>query len=496
MQSQDRLTPLDASFLHLEDGSSHMHVAAVMVFEGEAPDYDDFVEHVESRLHLVPRYRQKLAFVPLAQARPRWIDDPSFDPRFHIRNTALPQPGDEHELQVLAGRVFSRQLNRARPLWELWLVEGLSGGRFAVLSKTHHAVVDGIAGMDIISAVFAPDEEAADGPDGWRPRRPPSQIELIQEALLERSTVPAELLRSARSLVRRPQRILSRLVEPAVGVGAMAWAGLSPAPPSPYNVPVGPDRRFTWVRGSLRDFKAIKNELGGTVNDVVLTVVARSLRRHLLRRGEDVEGVELKAFVPVSVRADEKRGALGNEVAGVIAALPVSSADPVICFRTISDSMREVKDSGQALGAQALTELTGFAPPTIVAQAARLSARQRFVNLVVTNVPGPQFALHLHGRELADIFPMVPLAKNLALGVAILSYNGGINFGLVGDFDALPDLDDLAGDFSDSIAELREAAGVKPARSDGAAGARPRSSSDGKSAAKRPQRGAKAETSA
>jgi diacylglycerol O-acyltransferase len=460
MGSQDRLTPLDTSFLHLEDESSHMHVAAALVFDGKAPPYEDFLEHVEARLHLVPRYRQKLAEVPLAQARPRWIDDPAFDLRYHVRATALPGRGSEYELKVLAGRVFSRQLNRSRPLWELWLVENLEGGRFAVLSKTHHAVVDGISGLDLLSVLFAPEEEAGDGSGSWRPQRPPSDLELVGEALVERATIPAEIARAARYLVRRPARLASSLVGAAVGVGALAWAGLSPAPPSPYNVPVGPDRRFTWVRGSLSDFKAIKNELGGTVNDVVLTVVARALRRHLLRRGEDIDGLTLKAFVPVSVRSEDDRGAAGNEVAGMIAPLPISCADPAVCLRTIGDAMRGVKDSGQALGAQALTELTGFAPPTILSQASRLSARQRFVNLVVTNVPGPQFALHLAGRELEDIFPMVPLGKNLALGIAIVSYNGLMSFGLVGDFDALPDLDQLAADFSEAIEELAEAAGV------------------------------------
>src|SRR3954470_10293020 len=462
MASPDRLTPLDTSFLHLEDAASHMHVAAVLVFEGPAPDYDDFVSYVERRLHLVPRYRQKLAEVPLAQARPRWVDDEGFDIRFHVRNTALPEPGGEDELRTLAARVFSQQLSRARPLWETWLVRGLDRGRrFAVISKTHHAVVDGIAGVDLIAALFAPEEEATT--DAWRPDPAPSKAALLGEALVERATVPAEAVRTARSVLRGPRRIVQR----AAGLGAVALRGLSPAPRSPYNQDVvGPDRRFAWVRTPLDDFKAIKNSLDGTVNDVVLTVVARSLRRHSRRRGYDVD--ELRAFVPVSIRSDDQRGEAGNEVAGMIVRLPISCPDPVTCFQRISNETKAAKASGQALGAQALTDLSGFAPPTLLDQGARLVARQRFVNLVVTNVPGPQQPLHMGDSELLAFYPLVPLGKNLTLNFAVLSYNGQMHFGLVGDFDAVPDLDDLVEDVTGAIVELGNAAGVeveaKPAR--------------------------------
>src|SRR4051794_27314586 len=462
MASKDRLTPLDSSFLHLEDQASHMHVGTVLVFDGPAPDYDDFLRYVERRLHLVPRYRQKLAEVPLAQARPRWVDDGGFDLSYHVRNTALPEPGGEHELRTLASRVFSQQLSRARPLWEVWLVQGFEGGRrFAVISKTHHAVVDGIAGVDLIAALFAPEEDAVD--EDWRPESPPSKAGLLREALVERATVPAEAVRTARSIVRGPRRIVQR----AAGLGAMALRGLSPAPRSPYNREVvGPDRRFAWVRASLADFKAIKDSLEGTVNDAVLTVVARSLRRHSKRRGYDID--ELRAFVPVSIRPDDERGEAGNEVAGMIVRLPISCSDPVSCFQRISAETKGAKESGQALGAQALTDLSEFAPPTLLDQGARLVARQRFVNLVVTNVPGPQQPLHMGDSELLAFYPLVPLGKNLTLNFAVLSYNGRIFFGLVGDFDAVPDLDDLVDDVTRAIAELGNAAGVavdtRPAR--------------------------------
>src|SRR3954452_3016384 len=461
--STNRLSPLDASFLHIEDGSSHMHVAAALLFTGDAPEYERLLAHIESRLGLVPRYRQRLAEVPLAQARPRWVDDERFDLRYHVRQTALPAPGTEYELQVLAGRVFSQPLRRDRPLWELWLVSGLEGGRFAILSKTHHALVDGVSGLDILSVLFSPDDDGEGG--SWEPRPAPSGTALLAEALMERASNARELVRPVRALVRRPRQVATRLAETAVGAGALAWAGLQPAPPTPYNdATVGPDRRFKWVRASLGDVKAIKNELGGTVNDVVLAVVSGGLRRHLNRRGVDVDGLALKAFVPVSLRGESDHGLSGNQVSGMIAALPVSCADGVERLRQISAQMQQLKSSGQTGGAQALTELAGCAPPTLIQQSARLVTRQRFVNLVVTNVPGPQFALHLADRELADIFPMVPLGKNLTLGVAIVSYNGRLNFGLVGDFNAMDDLDDLPHNFEAALDELAAAAGVRRGR--------------------------------
>jgi diacylglycerol O-acyltransferase / wax synthase len=460
----DRLTALDTSFLHLEDGEAHMHVASVMLFEGPPPAYDEMLEALENRLHLVPRYRQRLAFVPLGQGRPKWVDDPHLNLRYHLRSTALPSPGSERQLKDLAGRVFSQQLDRDKPLWEIWMVEGLEDDRFAILSKTHHALVDGISGVDIISVLFdtTPDPAAPTAPgDRWLPRPIPSRAQLLAEALLERGTIPAEITRSVRAVFRGPRRIAGGVRDAAVGVGAMAWAGLNPAPPSPYNRPIGPHRRFTWVRADLGEIKAIKNELGGTVNDVVLATVAGALGKHLRRRGQNTDGLELKAMIPVSVRADIERGALGNKVAAMMAPLPVWCRDPVARLDILSEELRGLKSSGQAVGAQVLTDLTGFAPPTVMDQASRLVARQRMFNLVVTNVPGPQFPLYLAGRRMLDPFPMVPLAKNQGLGIALLSYAGKINFGLVGDYDVLWDLDQFAEDVREALDELAAAAGVE-----------------------------------
>jgi diacylglycerol O-acyltransferase / wax synthase len=459
----DRLTALDTSFLHLEDSTSHMHVAGVMLFEGTPPPYDELLEMIERRLPLVPRYRQRLAFVPLGQGRPKWVDDPHLNLRYHVRSTALPSPGSEDQLKALAGRVFSQQLDRDKPLWELWLAEGLQGGGFALLSKTHHALVDGISGVDILSVLLDTSPEPAaptDPGDGWLPRPMPTRAELLAESLLERTTIPAEIARSVRAVLRGPRRVLAGVRDAAVGVGAMAWAGLNPAPGSPYNRSIGPHRRINWVRTDLRNLKAIKKELGGTVNDVVLATVAGALGKHLRRRGHRTDGLELKAMVPVSIRTDVERGALGNRVAAVMAPLPVWCQDPVARLDIIREELGNLKAGGQAVGAKVLTELSGFAPPTIMDQASRLMSRQRFFNLVITNVPGPQFPLYLDGRRMVDPFPMVPLAKNQGLGIALLSYDGRLNFGLVGDYDILWDLDDLAGDIAESLAELAAEAGV------------------------------------
>jgi diacylglycerol O-acyltransferase / wax synthase len=440
-----------------------MHVAACAVFEGQPPSHDELIDAIQSRLHLVPRYRQRLAFVPFGQGRPVWVDDPHFNPAYHVRHTGLPSPGGDEELRRLTGRVFSQGLDRSKPLWELWLVEGLSDDRFAVLSKTHHALVDGISGVDIITVLFdaSPDPmPVAPSDHEWQPKPLPGDAQLLADALLERATVPGEAVRGIRAALRGPRAVVRRLGEALVGVGAMAWAGLQPAPPSIFNVPIGPHRRFTWVRGDLAQVKAIKNELGGTVNDVVLAVVTGALGRYMRFHGEPTDDVTLRAMVPMSIRADVERGALGNRVTAMWAPLPVGITDPVKRLNTISAEMRELKESGQAVGAEVLTALSGFAPPTIVSQAARLAARQRLFNLVVTNVPGPQISLYLLGRRLEAIFPMVPLTNNTALGIAIMSYDGQLNFGLTTDYDSLPDVELLGDELRSSLAELAAAAGV------------------------------------
>src|SRR3954468_9971263 len=309
-----------------------MHVGSVLVFDGEAPSYEDFTAMIESRLHQVPRYRQKLAFPPLAQARPVWVDDPHFNIGYHVRHTALPAPAGDEQLRKLAGRVFSQQLDRNKPLWEIWLVNKVGDGQFALICKTHHALVDGISGVDIMTVLFDLDRDPPEPEPGpsWAPRPRPSGAELAAEALADRVTAPFSLLRS---LVSHPDRAGAEAGKAAAGIAAFAAAGIAGAPPSPLNVRIGPHRRFAWVSAELSTFKAIKDALGGTINDAVLTVVTGALRAFLIRRGREPSGVELKAMVPISVRADADRGALGNRVAALYAPLPVGVEDPVERFR-------------------------------------------------------------------------------------------------------------------------------------------------------------------
>jgi diacylglycerol O-acyltransferase / wax synthase len=454
--SADRLTGLDSSFLHLERAGAHMHVASTSIFEGPPPRIEEFRDHIASRLHLVPRFRQKLRFVPFGQGRPVWIDDPYLNLEYHVRQTALPTPGSEEQLRNLAARIFSQQLDRSKPLWELWLVEGLENERFAIVGKSHHALVDGISGVDITTVLFDLEREPANPPampPKWAPRPEPTDIKLLGDALRERATSPQEFVRGVRAALRGPRQVLR-------GVGAtskMISAGMS-APATPFNVEIGPHRRIAFVRSDLASLKAMKDEHGGTVNDVILSAVAGAIGNYLRARGHETQDLEMRAMVPVSVRAQEERGALGNRISAMMAPLPVFSRDPVERLHLVTETMGDLKGSGQAVGAELLTRLTDFAPPTIASQAARLQPAQRFFNLVVTNVPGPQFPLYLMGRRMSAIFPLVPLARRQALCVGIMSYDGQIDFGLVGDYDAMADLDSFALDLEGAIAEALAAA--------------------------------------
>ena len=466
----DRLTALDTAFLHLERGGAHMHVASIMVFAGEPPTHEELVGTLEDRMHLVPRYRQKLAFVPLGQSRPVWIDDPHFRMGYHVRHSALPAPGSDEQLAALGGRLFAQPLDRNRPLWEIQLVEGLAPlddgtPRFAIIAKTHHALVDGVSGVDITSVLFSttPDPlPVSQEQTPWIARPEPTGAQLVGDALRERLTVPGEAIEAAKALVSAPRAVGERVVQQLVAAGAMAWAGMTPAPATPLNVAIGPHRRYGWVDAPIALFKETKNALGGTLNDAVLTSVSLALGTWLRRRGVDTREMTLKVMVPVSVRSDDARGALGNQVSAMWAPLPVYETDPARTFALVSEAMTHLKSSGQAVGAVALTELADFAPPTIASQAARLQARQRFFNLVVTNVPGPQTPLYLLGRRMLAIYPVVPLAQGTALGIAIMSYCGRLGIGLLGDYDALPDLGELVEDVERSIADLARAAGLDP----------------------------------
>jgi diacylglycerol O-acyltransferase len=456
-QHLDRLTAVDAAFLAQEGPTSHMHIGGLVICEGPAPGYEEMLDHIRTRLHLVPRYRQRLAEPPLETGRPLWVDDPTFNLEYHVRQTALPSPGSEEQLMLLVSRIMSQQLDRSKPLWEMWIIEGLQDGGFALISKTHHALIDGISGVDLATVMFdltpiPPDIPHSDEP--WRPHTQPTGAELVASGALGLAKVAVGAVNSALELVRNPQATLRAVGEAAEGLGEVAWAGLNPAPPTPLNVEIGPHRRYRVVRNQLTDFKEVKDAFGGTVNDVVLTVVSGALRDWLHSRGVRTEGLELRALVPVSTRAKDEQGHLGNRITVMRGPLPVYIDDPIARLRAVKASMDGLKESKQAIGADVLTGVQSFAPPTILAQASRLNFSTRLFNLIVTNVPGPQLPLYVRGREMHDVFPVAFLPKGHALAIAIMSYNGQMNFGLLGDYDALPDIDRISDGVEASLAEL------------------------------------------
>lgn len=455
MTKPQRLRVLDELFTHLEGPNTPMHVGAVAVYEGPPPTYDEFLGEVEARLKNVPRFRQKLVSVPFGLGRPLWVDDTHFNPEYHLRHTALPAPGNYEKLRALAARIQSQQLDRSKPLWEMWFVEGLGADRWAVITKTHHAMVDGVSGADLFTVILdlTPEPERVE-PERWIPDPEPTPDQLIVDALKERVVSPRETIRTVQSVLLDPSTLPNRAYEAVRAVGAFVGGSLDFAPQSSLNQPVGPHRRFETVLADLKDFKSVKDSLGCSVNDVVLAVVSGALRTLFLNRGERVDELELRAMVPVSVRADQDKGALGNQVASIYAPLPLYEDDPLKRLETVHEAMKDLKSSGQAVGAQLLTSLGEFAPPTILAQASRLVARQRAFNLVVTNVPGPQFPLYSFGREMKEVYPVVPLSKNTTICISLMSYNGTIGFGLLGDYDAAADLGVLAEGLEKSIAEL------------------------------------------
>ncbi len=452
MVSVDRLSPLDASFLHIEDSVSHMHIASVAILEGPIPPFRAVVDLVRSKLPLVPRYRQVVRFVPLDLGRPVWADDPHFDIDYHIRHTALPAPGGEGELRKLVGRVMSQPLDRTRPLWEIWVVEGLDQGQWAMLCKTHHAMVDGVAGTDLMAVIMdlsptAPTIE----PDQWEPRPSPTGMGLAAEAVVDLLRNPYEQFRAVRASTRVPRQALRQAVEVSRGLSAMAGL-VRPTPVSSLNGPIGPHRRYGWASTTVDDIKAVRKSLGGTFNDVVLAAITHGFRSLLLARGESVDRV-VRTLVPVSVRPRDLSGrAVGdgtyeNKVSAMFAELPVGIGDPVERLHAVTAQMEGLKESRQAVAGEALTSMGGFAPPMLLALGMRLATRvaQRNINTVTTNVPGPQMTLYVAGSRMVKAYPYVPLAGQVRIGVAIFSYDGQVNFGVTGDHDTTEDLDVLCG---------------------------------------------------
>ena len=455
------MSALDATFLHIEDAVSHMHIASVGIFEGPEPDFADVLAMIDNKLGLVPRYRRIVRHVPLELGRPVWVDDPHFNIEYHLRHTALPSPGGEVELRKLVGRVMSQPLDRSKPLWEMWVVEGLEDGCWAMLSKTHHAMVDGVSGTDLLTLVMdVTPEPRPVATTEWKPEPAQSGIQMATQASLELLRSPYEQFRALRSAARLPRQALANARELGSGLSAMAGI-VRRTPPSTLNGPLGPHRRYSWASTSVEDIKSIRKQLGGTFNDVVLAAITNGFRQLLLHRGESVDRV-VRTLVPVSVRARNERGmavgdgTLQNKVSAMFAELPVSIADPEERFRTVSQQMEGLKESKQAVAAGALTSISGFAPPMLLALGMRVSTRlpQRNVNTVTTNVPGPQVPLYVCGRRMVKAYPYVPLAGQVRVGVAIFSYDGRVNFGVTGDFDTTADLDVLCHGVIEGIDEL------------------------------------------
>jgi diacylglycerol O-acyltransferase len=457
----DRLSPLDASFLHVEDDVSHMHIASVGIFEGPPPGFAEVVDMVRGKLPLVPRYRQVVRFVPFQLGRPVWADDPTFDIEYHMRHTALPAPGGDQELRALVGRVMAQQLDRTKPLWEMWVVDGLRDGRWAVLSKTHHALVDGVAGTDLLAVVMDTSPVPSPPvPDDWAPHPPPGGAQLALDAARGLVTSPYEQLRAVRAGTRVPRLALRQMGDAVRGLSSMAGV-IRPTPLSSLNGPLGPHRRYAWAETSVDAIKRVRKSVGGAFNDVVLAAITNGFRALLLHRGESVDRV-VRTLVPVSVRARSPvgravgDGTLQNKVSAMFAELPVGIDDPAERLRVISVQMDGLKESKEAVAGEVLTSLSGFAPPMLLALGMRLATRvpQRNVNTVTTNVPGPQFPLYVAGRRMVAAYPYVPLAGQVRIGVAIFSYDGQVTFGITGDWETTADLDVLTRGIEDGMAQM------------------------------------------
>ena len=461
----DRLSPLDVSFLYMESATTPMHVGGLAIFDPpeEGFDYECLVGLISQRLALVPRYRQKVRFIPGRIANPVWTDDENFDVTYHVRRSALPKPGNDAQLRELVGRLQGRRLDRNRPLWEIYLVEGLEGGRVAVITKTHHAMVDGIAAVDIGTVMLdlTPEPREVQG-DDWIPTPEPGSAALVAGAVTDLVMRPTQALDTVRSAVGDARATAGKAAGLATGVLQSVVTMARPAPASPLNVRIGEQRRFGMAATDLDDYKRVRKSHGGTVNDVVLATVSGALRAWLLTRGEAVRpATAIRAMVPVSVRPGSAASQLGNRVSSYFVDLPVGENNAVMRLHQISHAMRGHKESGQAVGADAIVQMSGFAPPTIHSLGARLASgmTRRLFNVVVTNVPGPQFPLYAAGARMLSMYPVVPLAKGQAVSIGLTSYDGGVYYGLNADHDAMPDVDVLAALIEESLAELVGTAG-------------------------------------
>ena len=464
----DPLTFLDNSFLIMERPNSPMHIAGTATFSGGpllapdgAVDIDTIRAYVSSRLHLIPRYRQRLAQLTL-QSRPVWVDDAHFNIHYHVRHTALPRPGDERQLKRLAARIMAQHLDRSKPLWEIWIVEGLQGGNaFAMISKIHHCMVDGMSSVDLLNVLLqpSPNDEIKEAPD-WIPRPAPTAVDLAAETLGRAVRLPSELAGGIEQAVRDAQDPRSDLRARLRALRDTFSTGIRSVSSTPLNRPVGPHRRFDWLKMDLADIKAVKNALGGTVNDVVLATVSGAVRRFMERHRVNVDTLDFRVMAPVSVRTNDERGTLGNRVSAWMVPLPLSERDPRSALAKISEFTGELKESKSALGAEVLSQVGEWTPSTLLSLGSRMMLRALPFNLVVTNVPGPQLPLYMLGAQMLDNFGLIPLIDYLSLGIVLFSYNRQLCWGFTCDWDLLPELHDFVTDIAAAFDELRNAAGT------------------------------------
>jgi diacylglycerol O-acyltransferase len=451
------MSSIDSSFLHIENDVTPMHIGGVSLFEGPPPPFADLKEMVAGKLDLVPRYRQKVRFMPLGAGVPAWVDDPHFSLDYHVRHTAVPRPGSEQQLRQMAARIFSQHLDRNKPLWEMWSVEGLADGRWALLSKVHHCMVDGVAATDLMSVMFS--DETGGGPSG-RPRKfspppEPSSVELLARTIAHKVS-PAGQAQSLRRAITAPGETLKTVAETARAAVA-ASSRMRPVASSSLTGPIGPHRRWSWADVRLTDVKTVRSALGGTVNDVVLTIITNGFRELLESREEHPEpDAVVRTMVPVSVRRRGERGVYNNRVSAVFARLPVGLDDPRERLAQIKGEMDGIKQTKQAVAGDVLSSLSGFAPPLLLALGSRLVTASPRLNMhtATTNVPGPQQPVQTLGRRMLESYPFVPVVGSIRIVVAIFSYDGGLFFGVTGDYDGAPDIEILTGGIADGMKDL------------------------------------------
>ena len=461
----ERLSAVDASLLRLEEHNAHMHVGAVAIFDAAllrtadgALDMELLQRALESTLHQTPRLRQRLDSVPYLD-HPIWVDDDRFNLLYHVRHTALPAPGDVRQLKRLTGRIMSQALDRGKPLWESWFVEGLAGDRFAMIVKAHHCMVDGIAGIGALAAMMRADEQrVVEAPPAWQPRPRPDRATLLREELAHRGSAPAALLEAGRRALRSPERTLASWRESAASLGEVLGAGLTRGSSTPLNIEVGPHRRFDWMRLDLGAISEVRKRLGGTINDVALACASGAIGRFLDRRGLRPAELSFRSMVPVNTRTSEEAEAMGNRVTFLVADLPIGEPDARRRLAQVVEMTRELKKSKQVAGMGLLERFSDRLVPSLFSEFARMGSSQLSYNMGVTNVPGPRVPLYMQGAPLREIYPVVPVFPRQALSIGLFSYHGGLYWGFNSDWDAIPDLHQVVEDVELEFGELHRAA--------------------------------------